>query len=82
MLDLWKNQLKDNDCTLFPTLEKHNPTSCTQYALECSRLLKSFNARFQEFKGKQLELDIFLIPFNVAPAFAPPEIQLESVMTS
>ena len=79
MLDLWKNQLKDNDCTHFPTLEKQNPTSCTQYALKCSRLLESFNARFQEFKGKQLELDIFSIPFNVAPASAPPKIQLELI---
>ena len=47
--------------------------------MECSKLLKSFNARFQEFKGKQLELDIFSIPFNVAPASAPPEIQLELI---
>ena len=45
-LSLWKNQLKDNDCTHFSTLKKHNPTSCAPYALECSSLLESFNARF------------------------------------
>ena len=35
MLSLWGNQLKDNDCTHFPTLKKYNSTSCAQYALEC-----------------------------------------------
>ena len=39
MLNLRENQLKDNDCTHFPTLKKYNPTSCAQYALECSSLL-------------------------------------------
>ena len=62
MLSLWENQLKDNHCTHFPTLKKHSPTSCAQYALECSRLLESFNARFQDVKSKQLELDIFSNP--------------------
>ncbi|XP_076811806.1 general transcription factor II-I repeat domain-containing protein 2-like [Clavelina lepadiformis] len=69
LLSLWENQLKDN---------KHNPTSCTQYALECSSLLESFKARFQDIKSKQLELDIFSIPFNVTPG-APSELQLELI---
>ncbi|XP_077968777.1 general transcription factor II-I repeat domain-containing protein 2-like [Styela clava] len=73
MLDLWYNQLKANDCTHFPTLKKHNPTFCTQYALECSSLLESFNARFTDIKSKKLELDIFSIPFIVTPASAPSE---------
>ena len=79
MLRLWENQLKDNDCTHFPTLKKYSPTSCAQYALECSSLLKSFNARFQDIKSKQMELDIFSIPFNVTPASAPPELQIELI---
>ena len=79
MLSLWENQLKDNDCPHFPTLKKHSPTSCAQYALECSRLLESFNARFQDVKSKQLELDIFSIPFNVTPASAPSELQIKLI---
>ena len=71
---LWENQLKDNDCTHFPTLKKYNPTSYAQYALECSSLFESFNARFQDIKSKQLELDIFSIPFNVTSASAPSEL--------
>ena len=77
MLSLWENQLKDNDCTHFLTSKKYNPTSCAEYALECSSLLESFNARFQDMKSKQLELDIFFIPLNVTPASAPSELQLE-----
>ena len=71
--------MKDNDCTHFPTLKKHSPTSCAQYALECSRLLESFNVRFQDVKSKQLELDIFSIPFNVTPVSAPSELQIELI---
>ena len=52
MLSFWENQLKDNDCTHFPTLKKYNPTSCAQYALECAGLLESFNARFYDIKSK------------------------------
>ena len=79
LLSLWENQFKDNDCTHFTTLKKCNPTSCAQYALECSSLLESFNTRFQDIKSKQLELDIFSIPFNVTPASAPSEFQLELI---
>jgi len=79
MLSLWEYQLKDNDCTHFPTLKKYNPTSCAQYALEYSSLLESFNARFHDIKSKQLELDVFSIPFNVTPASAPSEPQLELI---
>ena len=82
MLSLWEYHLKANDCTHFLTLKKYNPTSCAQYALECSSLLESFNARFQDIKSKQLELDIFCIPFNVTPASAPSELQLELVKQS
>jgi len=78
-LSVWENQLKDNDCRHFHTLEKQNPTSCAQYALECSGLLESFNARFHDIKNKQLELDIFSIAFNVTPASAPSELQLELI---
>ena len=63
----------------FPTLKKYHPTFCAQYALECSSLLERFNAGFQNIKSKQLELDIFSIPFNVTPASAPPELQLELI---
>ena len=69
MLSLWENQLKDNDCTHFSTLKKHSPTSCAQHALECSHLLESFNARFQDVKSKQLELDIFSISFFLLDIF-------------
>ena len=79
MLSLWENQLKDNDCTGFPTLKKHNPTSCAPYALECSSLLESFHARFQYIKSKQLELNVFYIPFNVIQALAIAELQLELI---
>ena len=79
IVSLCENQLKDNDCTHFPTLKKYNPTSCAQYALECSSLLERFNARFQDIKSKQLELDIFSIFFNVTPASASSELQLELI---
>ena len=79
MLNLGENQLKENDCTHFPTMKKYNPTSCAQYALECSSLLERFNAGFQDIKSKQVELDIFSIPFNVTPASSPSELQLELV---
>ena len=79
MLNLWENELKDNDCTHFPTLKKYNPASCAQYALECSSLLERFNAGFQDIKSKQMELDIFSIPFNVTPASAPSELQLKLI---
>ena len=79
MLNLRENQLKDNDCTHFPTLKKYNPTSCAQYALECSSLLERFNAGFQDIKSKQVELDIFSIPFNVTPASAFFGFQLELI---
>ena len=78
-LNLWENQLKENDCTHFATLKKYHPTSCAQYALECSSLLERFNAGFQDIKSKQVELDIFSIPFNVTPASAPSELQLELI---
>ena len=79
MLSLWENQLKDNDCMHFATLKKCNPTSCIQYALKCSSLWESFNARFQDIKSKQLELDIFSITFNVTPASTPSELQLKLI---
>ena len=79
MLNLWENQLKENDCTHFPTLKKCHPISCAQYALECSSILERFNAGFQDIKSKQVELDIFSIPFNVTPASAPSELQLELI---
>ena len=79
MLSLWENQLKNNDCTHFCMLKRYNPTSCAQYALECSSLLKTFTARFQDIKSKQLELDIFSISFNATPASAPTEFQLELI---
>ena len=77
ILSLWENQLKDNDCMHFLSLKKHNSTSCAPYALECSSLLESFNAKFQGIKSKQPELGVFSIPFNVAPASAPPDLQLQ-----
>ena len=43
------------------------------------QLLESLNARFQDIKSKQIELDVFSIPFNVTPASAPPELQLELI---
>ena len=79
MLNLWENQLKENDCTHFPTLKKYHPTSCPQYALECSSLLERFNAGFQDIKSKLVKLDIFSIPFNVTPASAPSELRLELI---
>ena len=79
MLSLWENQLKDNNCTHFPTLKKYDPTSCAQYALECSSLLERLNAGFQDIKSKPVELDIFSIPFNVLPASEPSELQLELI---
>ena len=80
MLSLWENRLKNNDCTHFPTLKRYNPTSCAQYALECSSLLETFTARFQDIESKQLELvDVFSNPFNVTPASAPTEFQLELI---
>ena len=63
----------------FPTLKRYNPTPCAQYALECSSLLETFTARLQDIKSKQLELDIFSIPFNVTPASAPTEFQLKLI---
>ena len=75
MLNLWENQLRENDCTHFPTLKIQ--LLCAQYALECSSLLERFNAGFQDIKSKQVELDIFSIPFNVTLASAPSELQLE-----
>ena len=63
MLNLWENQLKENDCTHFPTLKKYNPTSCAQYALECSRLLERFNAGyFRISKASRWSLISFLSP--------------------
>ena len=79
MLSFWENQLKENDCTHFHTLKKYNPSSCAHYALECSSFLERFNAGFQDIKSKQVELDIFSIPFNVAPASAPSEFQLQLI---
>ena len=79
MLNLWENQLEENDCTHFPTLKKYHPTSCAQYALECSSLLERFNAGFQDIKSKLVELDIFSIPFNVTPASAPSELRLKLI---
>ena len=78
MLSLWENQLKDSDCTNFTTLKKHNLTSCASYALECSSLLGSFNAWLQNIKSKQLELDVFSIPFIITSASAPPELELKT----
>ena len=60
-------------------MKKHNLTSCAPYALECSSLLESFNARFEDIKSKQLELDICSVSFNVIPAPASLELQLEFI---
>ena len=79
MVSLWENQFKDNDCTHFQTLKKHNPTSCAPYALECFSLFESFIARYQNIKSRQLEPDAFSIPFNATPASAPPELKLELI---
>ena len=79
MLNLWENQLKENDCTHFPTLKKYHPTFCAQCALQCSSLLERLYAGFQNIKSKQVELDIFFIPFNVTSASAPSELQLELI---
>ena len=79
MLCLLENQLKNDDFTHFPTLRKHNPISCAAYALECSSLLEIFNARFQDIKSKQLELDIHSISFNVTPVSASLELQLQLI---
>ena len=40
---------------------------------------ESFNAKFQDIKSKQLDLDIFSISFNVTPGSAPSELQLELI---
>ena len=79
MLSLWKNQLKDNDCAHFPTSRKHNPTSCASYTSKCSDLLESLNARFQDIKSKQRELDFFFILFNVTTASASRELRLQLI---
>ena len=71
--------MKENDCTHFHTLKKYHPTSCAHYALECSSLLARLNAGFQDIKSNQVELDIFSIPFNVTPASAFSEFQLELI---
>ena len=42
MLSLWENQLKSYDCMHFPTLKRYKPTSCAEYALECSSFLETF----------------------------------------
>ena len=47
-VELGEHQLKDNNCTHFPTLKNYNPTYCAQYALECS----SFSARFYDSQNK------------------------------
>ena len=62
MLSLWENHLKNNDCTPFPTLKRYCPTSCAQYALECSSLLETFTARFQDIKTSNWSLISFLFP--------------------
>ena len=79
MLSLLENQLKDNGCTHFLTFKTHNPTSCAPYALECFNFLESFDAKYQNIKSKQLELDVFSTPFSVTAASAPPVLQLELI---
>ena len=44
-----------------------------------SSLLKRFNAGFQDIESKQVELDIFSIPFKVTPTSAFSELQLELI---
>lgn len=78
-LKLWKMQLESNNTVHFPTLQEQKPSSTSEYAGECAKLLEAFSERFTDVKSKQQELNIFVTPFNVEPADVPDNLQLEII---
>ena len=78
-LQLWKIQLQNNDTTNFLSLQEQKPSTTTKYVLEGAKNFETFSERFQDIKSKQMELDIFTTPFNVAAAAAPSNFQHEII---
>ncbi|KFD45115.1 hypothetical protein M513_14008 [Trichuris suis] len=78
-LRLWKLQLEKGNTVHFPTLEAQKPSTTLEYAGECAKLLEALSERFNDLKSRQVELNIFAIPFNVEPADVPDNLQNEII---
>ncbi|KHJ40557.1 hypothetical protein D918_09394 [Trichuris suis] len=78
-LRLWKLQLEKGNTVHFPTLEAQKPSTALEYAGECAKPLEALSERFNDLKSRQVELNIFAIPFNVEPADVPDNLQNEII---
>ncbi|KFD59086.1 hypothetical protein M513_00249, partial [Trichuris suis] len=70
-LRLWKLELEKVNTVHSPTVEGQKPSTTLEYAGECTKLLEVFSERFNYVKSRQMDLNIFAIPFNVEPADLP-----------
>ncbi|CDW60368.1 hypothetical protein TTRE_0000874001 [Trichuris trichiura] len=78
-LRLWKQQLEKANMVHFPTLQGQQPSTTLEYAGECAKLFEAFGERFNDVKSRQMQLNIFAIPFNVEPVDVPDELQHEII---
>nr|KAF6501055.1 hypothetical protein HJG59_008042 [Molossus molossus] len=78
-LRLWKVELKRNNKVHFPTLEGQKHCRTLEYAVECSKLIETFNERFKDMKSKPMKLNIFATPFNVEPVDVPDKLQHKTI---
>uniref|UniRef100_A0A0L8FJE7 General transcription factor II-I repeat domain-containing protein 2 n=1 Tax=Octopus bimaculoides TaxID=37653 RepID=A0A0L8FJE7_OCTBM len=63
-LQIWENQLRTGDAFHFPTLAIHGSTSRYDFAVELNELKKELNTRFNDFKARKADFNLFRKPFN------------------
>ena len=65
-LQLWRNQLENNNMYYFPTLRNEIPQDSKKYVNIILDIQIEFEARFQDFREHETSFALFASPFDIA----------------
>lgn len=78
-LRLWENQILMGNTYHFPTLAAYKNFDKTALAQELSSLNTEFTLRFQDFRSRELQLQMFMTPFDVDVEQVEMSLQMELI---
>ena len=82
-LQLWQTQLQAGNIAHFPSLklqhEELGEFNRERYSTEVGKLKEEFKNRFEEFRAKSSEFELFSMPFTINPEEASVDVQMELI---
>lgn len=78
-LRLWETQLRSGNTYHFPTLATHKNVDRDTLAEALCSLNTEFTSRFQDFRSREKEFEIFINPFTVNVEQAAMSLQMELI---